>query len=181
MGGSSAPGLFGRSFTAANLFAVAGDGSLSVTQIDFALTDQSDGPGTFYASIWTDNAGLPGTEVAGAYWSLSTSNTGMCCSLVSVADIAAVRLTGGQQYFMILGPISITDASNNEWNFNNQGIEGLDLYSPDGGSTWSSNGPGSTLGAFDVLGSAGPTPEPASLFLLGAGLIGILGAHRSAK
>ena len=163
-------GPTGVSWTRANLFTVAGTGSLPVTGIDLAVGHALDTLGTFYASIWTDNGGLPGAEVANAYWSLSTSTLeGTCCTLVSITGITGVTLTGGQQYFMILGPLSTADDSNTPWIANNQGTTGLDLYSNNGGSTWTSNGIGN-LGAFDVTSTPEPTTWPILLGLAGLGL-----------
>jgi MYXO-CTERM domain-containing protein len=173
--GSAAAGSgsnIGNSVTTAELFTSAGSGTFSVTQIDLAVGNV-EAPDTFYASIWSDDAGLPGTEVADAYWSLSTSASfGTCCALVAVSGITGVSLTGGQQYFMILGPLSLSDDSENAWNYNNQGAASLDLYSTNGGSTWVYNGVGPT-GAFDIDGTS--TSEPGSPVLLGTGLIGLLG------
>jgi hypothetical protein len=159
-----------QSHTAAGLFTVAGSGSNAVTQIDLALAWVGTGLNTFSAAIWTDNSGLPGTQVSGAYWSL-TSNLeyGLCCSLVTIPGITGVSLTGGQQYFMVLGPISAT--SDLEWIWNSQGVTGLTLASLDGGSTWEFAFAGSTLGAFDVLGTA--TPEPGTMGMLGGGLLAL--------
>jgi hypothetical protein len=171
----SGTGTVGTSFSSADLFTVAGSGSLAVSQIDLAVSNAA-GVNTFYATIWTDNSGTPGSQVAGASWNpLSTTTSfGDCCGLVSITGITGVSLTGGQQYFMILGPLSTSDNSWNPWNQNNQGVNGDVQYSTDGGVTWNDMG-SNTTGAFDVLSA---TPEPGSLFLLGTGLIGMLGAFR---
>jgi hypothetical protein len=183
--GSGSADSIGESMITANLFTVTGSGSLSVTQIDLAVGNLTT-PDMFYASIFTDSGGVPGEQVAGADWSLFTSTIygtePPTLGLVSVTGISGVDLTGGQQYFMVLGPLSLTDTSSNGWFLNNQGANGLVVASHDGGATWA--GPSeSTLGAFDVLSgtSSAPAPEPGSQVLLWTGLIAMLGAcrHRS--
>jgi len=171
----SGSGAVGNSFVAANEFTVAGIGSLSVGEIDLGVSVADGHAATFYASIWTDDAHSPGTELAS--WNLSTSTLfGTCCGLVSETGITGLTLTGGQQYFMVLGPLSLSDNSWTPWNWNSTGVTGLDLYSENGGS-WHNNGT-QTLGAFEIDGAASGVPEPGALLLLGTGFIAILGAAR---
>jgi hypothetical protein len=167
----------GTSLSNAQLFTVAGTGSVAVTQIDLGVSD-SVVLNTFYASILTDNAGTPGSEVPGAYWSLSATNPlGTCCGLVSITGISGLDLTGGQSYFMVLGPVSLTDDSATFWNFNSQSVYGLAFYSQNGGS-WVSRGSDTELSAFDVLGATS-APEPGSFATLGLALLSLAAFRKS--
>lgn len=171
-------GTIGEPYIAANLFTAGGSGSEGVAQIDLAVGYIINGP--FNASIWTDNGGLPGVQIANAFWGNLMSNTsfGSCCGLVTISGISGVSLSGGQQYFMVLAPTDPTDPSIELWNFNNQGVNGNgELYSNDGGQTWGNNGFG-PLGAFDIIASTGTTPEPGSLLLFGSGLFAVFATIR---
>jgi len=158
--------------SAADLFTVQGTGSIAVEEVDFAVSQVS-GPGTFVASIWTDVGGVPTAEEAS--WSLSTANpAGTCCAIESVTGISGLSLTGGVQYFMVLAPVSDTDASWNGWNENNPGVHGTSLESSNGGS-WTSLGT-TPFGAFDVLSDppSGVVPEPGTWFTLAVGVAFVL-------
>jgi hypothetical protein len=157
----------------ADLFTVAGSGTDTVSEIDVAAGPAQGGPtSTFYASIWTDESGAPGTQVAGAYWTFS--NTTAPGALVSITGISGVSLIGAADYFMVLGPLNPTEDGLLGWYGNNQGYFGDLQSSSSGGATWHDIGsPGLPFssGAFDVLGSSiANIPEPSTLAVLCAGL-----------
>jgi len=155
-------------------FTVAGTGNEAVTQVDLAITYVLTPP-TFTASIWTDLSGKPGTQVAGAFWSLSASAPfETCCSLVAV-PVSGVTLVGGAQYLMVVQPVSYSDSSFTAWALNDQGVDG-DVEQTADGITWGYLGTFS-IGVFDVLGVS-DVPEPASLFLSATGLAALLALRR---
>ena len=158
----------------AELFTVAGTGSLPVWQIDLAVLNANSSLPTFTASIWTDVGGLPGVQVPGAFWNASTPYVvGTCCSLVSIQGITNVTLTGGSQYFLTLAPVNLSDSGLNVWAYNSVGATATYLDSVDGAASWIVE-PNQPATAFDVLS----TPEPTTTALLGLGFIAVMISRR---
>jgi hypothetical protein len=157
-------------------FTVSGTGNFELTEIDLGVTNLS-APDTFTASIWTNNNGAPGSELAGASWNLATTvKAGHCCGLTSEKGITNVTLVGGQDYWMVLGPQNSNDGSFNLWMATTKGSDVTGLFSPDGGSSWQSNGYSALPGAFDVIGTAeeASTPEPQALYLTAPAIAALL-------
>ena len=165
-------------FSSASLF--TSPGNYSVGQIDLGLGYVS-GTNSANVSLWTDSGGLPGSQLGS--WAVSGQPVFGSDSdtLTTINGIAGVNLAAGVSYFLIVDP-----GSSNTWDawyLDNTGTNGLLLQSSDGDATWSSY-PNSTLGAFDILGTPGTpvsVPEPGSLVIIGAGLIGLAGLRRRRK
>ena len=167
----------GAWITQARSFTVSGSGDFLLTQFDLGVFNYAPAPATFSASVWTSSADRPSVELGS--WDLSTTEPfGSCCALVTQSGITGITLTGGVQYWMVLGPQGPTDSSRNAWADNTQGVNGQRLGSLDGGATWIDDGTGTDL-AFDVLGDpVNSAPEPSSMLLLGAALTGMFTVRR---
>jgi hypothetical protein len=146
----------------------------NVDQIDLGLGLVL-GTNSATVQLWTSVNNLPGTMLgSGTVTGLPTFGTTSSALVTATGNFGAV--TAGQQYFVVI--LAASDAWE-AWNLNNQGVNGLLLQ--DTGNGWMQFF-GSTLGAFDVLtGGGGQVPEPASLMLVGSGLLAVASKLRRKK
>jgi hypothetical protein len=147
--------------------AFTSSGSYAVTQIDLGIGNFS-GTNGATVELTTDNSGAPGTVLQ--TWNISgqpvfgdTSTT-----LATISGITGIDISAGTYFLVVLPDDSTTY---DVWNYNSTGATGLS------GVTGYLD-PGNIEPAFDVLGSSISAPEPSSLILLGAGLLGLVFIRR---
>ncbi|MGH9432472.1 MAG: PEP-CTERM sorting domain-containing protein [Terriglobia bacterium] len=146
--------------------------NFAVGQIDVGVGWVTGGANDVMVSLWTDSNNLPGTEL-GSWSVFALSKFGATDNSVStISGITGIHVQAGADYFLEL---SSPRGAWNAWSFNSLGSKGLVDQQLNG--VWNQYMT-YDLGAFDILGDpAGGqnTPEPASLTLLGTGLLALGG------
>ena len=158
-----------------------GASSYDLTQIDLALLYDSGTNGSVTVELVNDSGGLPGSTVLGS-WSFSglPASGSTTSALQTASGITGITLDAGTTYWLEAFVTNGTSNTFDLWDYNNQGVTGTDAENT--GPGFDSLGT-TTIGAFDVLGTAITAPEPSSLLLLGSGLaaLSLLGARRRRK
>jgi hypothetical protein len=155
-------------------FAFTPAADYTLDSIDLALTWLG---GTNAADVWlmSDEGGAPGSILESfLISSLPTFNT--TNTLLTTADSTLnPLLSAGVQYWVASSAHSADGSLSFNWNIT--GDEGL--ASRDNGGPWGVSTSFLTSGAFRVNGTpAAPVPEPSSVLLLAAGVLGLLSRTR---
>lgn len=161
----------GSSIMQAREFTLQQTGTYNVTQFDVAAFNDGTSGGTIAFSFWTNNGGVPGTQIGPSYNVASHAPPNSCCATVTATGLTGITLTSGIQYWVVFASANPSDSTHVELEFNNTGSTSP-LLGEVNNTGWINDGTGANA-AFDVLGDAVVTgvPEPASLILLATGLL----------
>jgi hypothetical protein len=106
-------------------------------------------------SLWTDVANAPGASLGS--WDLSGLPSPLNPGIETISGISGVSLNAGQSYFL---EVDALNGAAYGWNLNDTGAAGDKFVA-------GTDHPDSTLGAFDVIGSAAPEPAAWAMMLVG--------------
>ena len=90
--------------------------SATATEVSVGLGDLDSGHGSIQLSLYSDNGGVPGTELATGT-ATNVEDYGTCCGATTATLSSSVALTAGTQYWVVVS----TTAQETDiygWNFN---------------------------------------------------------------
>lgn len=152
----------------------------TLTGADLALSAFS-GVSPLNVYIESNSGGTPGAILA----TLTQTGTYSAYPTTSVVNFTCgatcATLNAGSTYWIVGQQTNTANTAYWMYSFSDSGTW---YYNEVNGATgpWTTATAGNNFSAFDVTGTTSPVPEPASLALLGSGLLGILGmARRKAR
>jgi hypothetical protein len=132
--------------------------SATATEVSVGLGDLDGGQGSIQLSLYSDNGGIPGTQLATGT-ATNVQTYGDCCGATTATLSPSVSLTAGTQYWVVVS----TTAQETDiygWNFNTTNMTALPAAEfCQGSSTYCGNNSGVWVpyvyvqNAFSVLGN----------------------------
>ncbi len=144
----------------------------SLTKVDIAIGNNG-GPGDSNVTIefFTDSLGLPGSQIGGLSWSfVAASGT---FTNVSQVAVSGITVSAGTPYWLVVLPGDANTTTLWAINSLSPSFQGPHAIETPPLSGWSlQNAPGNFFDpAFAIEGDVIPTPEPATLGMIGAGIL----------
>jgi hypothetical protein len=176
---NTSSGVWGSGTGAYTAFAMAFTPSASATlqSIRIAVSVYPGDAGDMLDAILTaDASGAPGATPLETFTITPPAYNGTNSGQIVTADsVAHPSLDAGTTYWLVLQPHEPSSVTS-YWANSSPGVPGTNAYRHDPNGSWT-NGTSSfgDLDAFEILGTPTAAPEPASLTLLTAGALGLVG------